>query len=68
MAPAGEIVYDVLRELALIQPDTSAAGGAFIDDLAGETEVFKIILTTRAQRSIPTGLWSSSYFLFIDRL
>jgi len=68
MAPAGEIIYDVLRELALIQPDTSAAGGAFIDDLAGETEVFKIILTTRAQRSIPTGLWSSSYFLFIDRL
>ena len=68
MAPAGEIVYDMLRELALIQPDTSATGGAFIDDLAGETEVFKIILTTRAQRSIPTGLWSSSYFLFIDRL
>lgn len=68
MAPAGEIIYDTLRELALIQPDGSATGGAFLDELAAETEIFKIILTTRAQRTIPTGLWSSSYFLFIDRL
>jgi uncharacterized protein (DUF58 family) len=68
MAPAGEIIYDTLRELATIQADTSAAGGAFLDELAGESEIFKIILTVRAQRSIPTGLWSSSYFLFVDRL
>jgi uncharacterized protein (DUF58 family) len=68
MAPAGEIIYDTLRELALIQADSSAAGGAFLDELASETEIFKIIITARAQRSIPTGLWSSSYFLFIDRL
>jgi hypothetical protein len=68
MAPAGEIIYDALRELAKVQPDTSAAGGAFIDELAGDSEIFKIILTTRAQRSIPTGLWSSSYLIFIDQL
>jgi uncharacterized protein (DUF58 family) len=68
MAPAGEIIYDALHELALIESDSSVAGGAFLDDLASETEIFKIILTARAQRSIPTGLWSSSYFLFIDRL
>ena len=36
MAPAGEIIYDTLRELALIQADTSAAGGAFLDELASE--------------------------------
>ncbi len=68
MAPAGEIIYDTLRELALIQADTSAAGGAFLDELASESEIFKIILTARPQRTIPTGLWSSSYFLFVDRL
>jgi uncharacterized protein (DUF58 family) len=68
MAPAGEIIYDTLRELALIQADSSAPGGAFLDELASETEIFKIIITARTQRSIPTGLWSSSYFLFIDRL
>jgi uncharacterized protein (DUF58 family) len=68
MAPAGEIIYDTLRELAMIHADTSATGGAFLDQLAGDTEIFKIILTSRPQRTIPTGLWSSSYFLFIDRL
>ncbi len=68
IAPAGEIIYDALRELALIQPETSATGGAFLDDLANDREIFKIIITARAQRTIPTALWSSSYFLFIDRL
>jgi uncharacterized protein (DUF58 family) len=68
VAPAGEIIYDALRELALIQPDASATGGAFLDDLANDREIFKIIITARAQLTIPTALWSSSYFLFIDRL
>ena len=68
MAPAGEIIYDTLRELAMLAPDNSSAGGAFLDDLATEHEIFKIIITNRPQRSIPTALWSSSYFLFIDQL
>lgn len=68
IAPAGEIIYDTLRTLALLQPDTSATGGAFLDDLVDDREIFKIIITARPQRSIPTALWSSSYFLFIDRL
>ena len=68
MAPAGEIIYDALRELALIQADTSATGGSFLDDLVNEPEIFKIILTCRSQGTIPTALWTSSYFIFIDRL
>jgi uncharacterized protein (DUF58 family) len=68
VAPAGEIIYDTLRTLALIEPKMSATGGEFLDELVNERELFKIILTARPQRSIPTALWSSSYFLFIDRL
>ncbi len=68
MAPAGEIIYDTLHELALLEPQSSVTGGAFLDELASEQEIFKIILTCRAQHTIPTGLWSSSYFLFIDAL
>jgi uncharacterized protein (DUF58 family) len=68
MAPAAEIIYPALHELALIQPDASAAGGAFLDDITNEHEIFKIILTARPQRTIPTALWSSSYFLFIDQM
>ena len=68
MAPASEIIYDTLRELALIRPDASASGGAFLDELGADREIFKIILTSRAQRTIPTALWSSSYLIFVDRL
>jgi uncharacterized protein (DUF58 family) len=68
MAPASEIIYDILRELAFIEPDTSEAGGEFMDELATESEVFKIIVTRRAQRSVPSALWSSSYFIFFDSL
>jgi uncharacterized protein (DUF58 family) len=68
MAPAGEIIYEILRELAFIQPDTSESGGGFLDELAAETEVFKIVLTRREQHSIPSALWSSSYFIFFDSI
>ncbi len=68
MAPASQIIYDALRELARIQPNTSSVGGAFLDALAFEQDFFKIIITARPQSSIPSALWSSSYFLFIDRL
>ena len=68
MAPAGEIIYDALRELARVQPDASAVGGTFLDDLVREHEIFKIILTRRSQHSIPSALWSSSYIVFIDAL
>jgi uncharacterized protein (DUF58 family) len=68
MAPASQIIYDALRELARIQPNTSSVGGTFLDALASEQDFFKIIITARPQSTIPSALWSSSYFLFIDRL
>jgi uncharacterized protein (DUF58 family) len=68
LAPAYEVIYDALHELAVAQPNESAQGGLFLDDLTAESDVFKIILTARPQRTIPTSLWSSSYFVFIDRL
>lgn len=68
LTSSAEIIYEILRELALIEPDRSATGGAFLDELASEHEVFKIILTARPQTSIPSVLWSSSYFIFLDRL
>lgn len=68
MAPAEQIIYDILRELAFLQAETSATGGAFLDELAAETETFKIILSSRPQGSIPASLWSSSYFIFFSSL
>jgi uncharacterized protein (DUF58 family) len=68
MATAREIIYDTLRELALIKANDTAEGGTFLDALATEREIFKIILTSRSQATISSALWSSSYFIFIDQI
>ena len=68
MAPARKIIYETLRELALIEPEQAMAGGEFLDALASEREIFKIIITARNQATIPSALWSSSYFIFVDRI
>ena len=65
---AGEIVYDVLRCLASITPLKPPAGKSFLDSLADATDIFKIVLSSQPRGSIPTGLWSSSYFLFVSSL
>jgi uncharacterized protein (DUF58 family) len=64
-APAGEVVFDVLRYLAMVQPRESQS-----DLLAalGDAGMFKIILTSAPPGSIPTHLWTSSYFVFLERL
>ena len=68
MAPAGEIIYDALRELALIQPDTSGDRRRVPRRTGERARSFQDHPDRRPQRTIPTALWSSSYFLFIDQL
>ncbi|MHB8756014.1 MAG: DUF58 domain-containing protein [Candidatus Acidiferrales bacterium] len=68
MTAAGDIIYDVLRELAYIQPQREAPRSAFLEILAAESEAFKIVITNQPQGSIPTSLWASSYFIFLDSL
>jgi uncharacterized protein (DUF58 family) len=65
---AGEIIYDILRCLASVTPLKPPAGTNFLDSLSDATDVFKIILTSQPRGSIPTDLWSSSYFLFVSAL
>jgi len=67
MAPAGEIIYDILGHLATVAPSVPAAGSSFLDELASAPQVFKIILTRQPRGSIPTSLWNSSYIIFLDR-
>jgi len=67
MAPAGEIIYEVLRQLAFVTPQR---GGdtKFLKQLTEEPHLFKIILTSQPRGSIPTSLWTSSYFVFLQSL
>lgn len=64
MAPAGEIIYEILRHLASAESadsDRSVIGG-----LVDMPQTFKIILTAQPRGSIPTSLWSTSYIAFLD--
>jgi uncharacterized protein (DUF58 family) len=55
-------IYEFLRYLALVQPATA---GSVLDGL-GLTDDYNVILTARPRGSIPTQLWASSYFVFIE--
>ena len=65
---AGEIVYDVLRCLARVAPLKPQPDRSFLDSLSDAPDIFKIVLTSQPRGSIPTHLWSSSYFLFVSSL
>jgi len=56
-------VYEFLRSLALVQP---SAGESVLDHLE-VTDDYNVILTARPRGSIPTRLWTCSYFLFMNQ-
>ena len=56
-------VYEFLRYLALVQP---RAGESVLDDLQ-VTDDYNVILTARPRGSIPTRLWTCSYFVFMNQ-
>jgi uncharacterized protein (DUF58 family) len=64
MAPAGEIIYEILRHLASAVPADSdrSAIGALVD----MPQTFKIILMAQPRGSIHTSLWSTSYIAFLE--
>jgi uncharacterized protein (DUF58 family) len=68
LAPAADNIYDVLQQLAAIQPQDPEPGHNFLNDLARETQVFKIVLTSQPRGSFPTALWNSAYMVFFDSL
>ena len=67
VAAASQSIYDVLYHLALVEPQRSREAD-FLSLLEQDTNTFKIILTARPRGSIPTGLWTSSYFVFLQSL
>jgi uncharacterized protein (DUF58 family) len=68
LGPAADNIYDVLQQLAAIQPHAPEPGRNFLNDLARETQVFKIVLTSQPRGSFPTALWNSAYIVFFDSL
>jgi uncharacterized protein (DUF58 family) len=66
LAPADEIIFPVLRYLALEQPLPPDPQQALMADLAASPDLFKIIVTSQPRGSVPASVWSSSYVVFIE--
>ena len=68
LAAAEEIIFAVLRHLALAMPLPPEASYALMSDLTAAPNLFKIIVTGQPRGSIPASLWHSSYVIFLDDL
>ena len=68
LAPAEEIVFLILRHLAMANPLPPDPQHKLITDLASSPELFKIIVTSQPRGSIPAAVWHSSYVIFLDDL
>ena len=55
-------LFQFLEYLALVQPST----GKSVLDTLEVREDYNLVFTARPRGSIPTALWQSSYFLFIE--
>ena len=65
LAPAGEVIFTILRHLAAAQPLPPDPAHTLITELAASPELFKIIVTSQPRGSIPASLWNTSYVIFL---
>jgi uncharacterized protein (DUF58 family) len=54
--------FSFLRYLALVQPDEN---GLVLEEIPSG-DAYNLVITARARGSIPTQVWTSSYFIFLD--
>ena len=66
LAATQEIIFEILRHLALIQPLPPDPQQKLMAELAAAPELFKLIVTTQPRGCIPASVWSSSYVVFLD--
>jgi uncharacterized protein (DUF58 family) len=66
LGPAGDIIFPILRYLALEQPLPPDPQQTLMAELAASPDLFKIIVTSQPHGSIPASVWSSSYVVFLD--
>jgi uncharacterized protein (DUF58 family) len=68
LAPADEVIFTILRHLALAKPLTDDPQRVELSDLAADPNLFKVIVTSQPRGSIPDILWHTSYVIFLEDL
>jgi uncharacterized protein (DUF58 family) len=65
-APSAENIFSVVRHLAMMQPVAPVRDSVFLEELAGNPDSFKIVVTSRPRGSMPANLWHSAYIVFAE--
>jgi uncharacterized protein (DUF58 family) len=68
LAPADEVIFTILRHLALAKPLHDDPQRVELAELAADPDLFKVIVTSQPRGSIPDILWHSSYVIFLEDL
>jgi uncharacterized protein (DUF58 family) len=68
LAPADEVIFTILRHLALAKPLTDDPQRVELSELAADPNLFKVIVTSQPRGSIPDILWHTSYVIFLEDL
>lgn len=68
LAPADDVIFTILRHLALAKAITDDPRRVDLSDLAADPDLFKVIVTSQPRGSIPDILWHSSYVIFLEDL
>jgi uncharacterized protein (DUF58 family) len=65
-APAEQLIFKILRYLALAEPLPPDTKNLLMSELAESSDLFKIIVTSQPRGSIPGSVWSTSFVVFLD--
>jgi uncharacterized protein (DUF58 family) len=68
LAPADEVIFTILRHLALAKPLHDDPQRVELSELAADPNLFKVIVTSQPRGSIPDILWHTSYIIFLQDL
>jgi uncharacterized protein (DUF58 family) len=67
LAPATENIFEVLRQLALVEALPANANPYGLAEVT-EAEAFKIVVTSQSRGSISAEVWNSSYVVFAEEV
>lgn len=68
LAPAGEVIFEILRDLATTKPLPPDPQRALLQGLGETSEVYRVIVTSEPRGSIPAPIWNQSWVLFLEDL
>jgi uncharacterized protein (DUF58 family) len=68
LLPASENILEILRHLALVQPEGEVSSDSMLATLASRPDSFRVVVTSQSRGAIPTEAWNTSYVVFAEDL